>query len=755
LDEVHSTVGPLEDEDLQVLAEIDSTMMALKRSPKKSGHNKFDSPERPSVIQHTEVDSPTKGNAKRNLAEAFSTTEENHVDEPKPKEIEVKQDPPKKRRPGPKSKTRPPPSDSEEESKPPEPKKEEKRQPEKKVEKMDDRRDKEKGDQDKEKRDREKVKSEESHSSTDESSTRTTRNRRSRIRARQDSEDSMDNFEPSRVPGKRRALRTRTSITKSLAEDTESDSDGPHPAKKQKRTNSAESQTSETASEISIKTERRKSSKSISESERVRRDYKSKRLSKKKRTRSSTEVKPKVSSRDTPSETRVVEENGILDYEIGRQDDGEYEVEKVIQAKKIEGRQHYYVKWRGWPDKYNTWEPVENLIHSQEALLEYFQNETRRAQERLIELGSKVPGMTVLPGKQTDYERDISLSLNKEDFTGLKVDTPENLESILPSHKLLSSHISKVMKKADPELQAKIRKMVAVREFVRQRWEQLESLKKWEADIQEKTGEIVPLTVSNNEDLEGPPDNFVFLKQNLPGEGVTIPDEPPVGCDCDGGCGDDSQCCSDQSGSKFAYTTEGLLKVEHGTPVYECNKRCTCDQSCPNRVVQKGRTVKLHIFRTPNIGWGVKVLEDVPQGKFICEYIGEVVKKEVADDRIKGTYKGRPLYIFDLDFNDYKEFPYTVDAFQFGNVSHFINHSCEPNLAVYSCWINCLDPNLPRLAMFAIRDIKAGEEVTFDYSAQYHRKRKTQPNSKQAEKQRRPGKTPCKCGAPMCRQIMF
>lgn len=56
-----------------------------------------------------------------------------------------------------------------------------------------------------------------------------------------------------------------------------------------------------------------------------------------------------------------------------------------------------------------------------------------------------------------------------------------------------------------------------------------------------------------------------------------------------------------------------------------------------------------------------------------------------------------------------------MDAALYGNVSHFINHSCEPNLEIFNVWIDCLDPNLPRLCLFAARDIFKGEQLTFDY----------------------------------------
>ena len=59
-----------------------------------------------------------------------------------------------------------------------------------------------------------------------------------------------------------------------------------------------------------------------------------------------------------------------------------------------------------------------------------------------------------------------------------------------------------------------------------------------------------------------------------------------------------------------------------GTPIYECNKRCKCSDKCFNRVVQKGRKVKLCIYRTSNgCGWGVKALETIKKGAFVTEYV--------------------------------------------------------------------------------------------------------------------------------------
>lgn len=54
-----------------------------------------------------------------------------------------------------------------------------------------------------------------------------------------------------------------------------------------------------------------------------------------------------------------------------------------------------------------------------------------------------------------------------------------------------------------------------------------------------------------------------------------------------------------------------------------------------------------------------------------------------------------------------------VDPARVGNVGRFLNHSCRPNLAMVPVRVHS---TLPRLALFAVWDIGAGEELTFDYS---------------------------------------
>lgn len=57
--------------------------------------------------------------------------------------------------------------------------------------------------------------------------------------------------------------------------------------------------------------------------------------------------------------------------------------------------------------------------------------------------------------------------------------------------------------------------------------------------------------------------------------------------------------------------------------VYECNKRCKCNVNmCTNRLVQHGLQVRLQLFKTQNKGWGIRCLDDIAKGSFVCIYAG-------------------------------------------------------------------------------------------------------------------------------------
>ena len=54
-----------------------------------------------------------------------------------------------------------------------------------------------------------------------------------------------------------------------------------------------------------------------------------------------------------------------------------------------------------------------------------------------------------------------------------------------------------------------------------------------------------------------------------------------------------------------------------------------------------------------------------------------------------------------------------IDAEEKGNLSRFLNHSCDPNL--YFDIIR-VEHFIPQVAFFALREIKDNEELTFSYA---------------------------------------
>ncbi|KAK7698904.1 hypothetical protein SLS64_012115, partial [Diaporthe eres] len=185
---------------------------------------------------------------------------------------------------------------------------------------------------------------------------------------------------------------------------------------------------------------------------------------------------------------------------------------------------------------------------------------------------------------------------------------------------------------------------------------------------------------------------------------------------------------------RFAYHSQGakrgLLRSSYlnsRAPIYECHEACRCPQEyCPNRVVERGRKVPLQIFRTAdNRGWGVRTMRELKRGQFVDCYLGEVITPEEAERRRHNSSKAqrKDVYLFGLDkFTDPDSMdprlvgaPLEVDGEFMSGPTRFINHSCKPNLRIFARVGDHADKHIHDLALFAIRDIVKGEELTFDY----------------------------------------
>ena len=121
--------------------------------------------------------------------------------------------------------------------------------------------------------------------------------------------------------------------------------------------------------------------------------------------------------------------------------------------------------------------------------------------------------------------------------------------------------------------------------------------KEWEKEINDISVDSAKLFVENKADLEGPPRQMNFISKSRPAEGIDIPDDPALSCECPGGSCDlksEKTCCPKLNDiNHFPYTRFGKLRISVGVPIFECNKNCKCGPDCVNRVVQQGRKVSL------------------------------------------------------------------------------------------------------------------------------------------------------------------
>jgi SET domain-containing protein len=117
---------------------------------------------------------------------------------------------------------------------------------------------------------------------------------------------------------------------------------------------------------------------------------------------------------------------------------------------------------------------------------------------------------------------------------------------------------------------------------------------------------------------------------------------------------------------------------------------------------------------------GCYTMQPIRKGARVCEYDGPRMTKETADER----YDGRLVtYLF-----GYGDEGRVIDGF---GTAMFINHSCDPNCET--------EDDNDRIFVVAIRDIAAGEELTYEYNLY---------DSEDEE-------GTCYCGAPQCRGTMF
>ncbi|KAK3003135.1 hypothetical protein RJ639_017950 [Escallonia herrerae] len=186
-----------------------------------------------------------------------------------------------------------------------------------------------------------------------------------------------------------------------------------------------------------------------------------------------------------------------------------------------------------------------------------------------------------------------------------------------------------------------------------------------------------------------------------------------------------NDCPLERSQDKYVLgTCKGHLLMKF---IKECWYRCGCHMKCGNRVVQRGISVKLQVYMTPEgKGWGLRTLEDMPKGSFVCEYVGEIVSNMDLFERNLRNTSEKHTYpvLLDADWGSEgilkDEDALCLDATYYGNVARFINHRCcDANMIEIPVEVETPDHHYYHLAFFTKRKVNALEELTWDYGIDF------------------------------------
>jgi len=101
-------------------------------------------------------------------------------------------------------------------------------------------------------------------------------------------------------------------------------------------------------------------------------------------------------------------------------------------------------------------------------------------------------------------------------------------------------------------------------------------------------------------------------------------------------------------------------------------------------------------------GWGVYALHPIEEDTHIVEYKGELVRQAEAWRREQRYLPRQRIWIFNIDER------WARDAAFGGNIARYINHACAPN-----CYTQVIGDTI---WIRAARNIRKGEELTYDYS---------------------------------------
>ncbi|CAJ1069136.1 histone-lysine N-methyltransferase NSD3 isoform X1 [Xyrichtys novacula] len=142
---------------------------------------------------------------------------------------------------------------------------------------------------------------------------------------------------------------------------------------------------------------------------------------------------------------------------------------------------------------------------------------------------------------------------------------------------------------------------------------------------------------------------------------------------------------------------------------YECHPQvCPAGDSCENQCFSKRLYAETEVIKTDGRGWGLRANQALRKGDLVMEYVGEVIDSEECQQRIKRAQENHVTNFYMLTLTKDR----VIDAGPKGNSARFMNHSCSPNCETQKWTVN----GDVRIGLFALTDIEADTELTFNYN---------------------------------------
>ncbi|KAK9761085.1 hypothetical protein K7432_014271, partial [Basidiobolus ranarum] len=253
-----------------------------------------------------------------------------------------------------------------------------------------------------------------------------------------------------------------------------------------------------------------------------------------------------------------------------------YEVERVLGKRKYKGRVEYLLKWKGYDDDQNSWEPEGNLDCYE--LIDKFNNHINKPHKVVVTptIKRKIPHQTNTIKNYFSsaiYPKDIVLHRNintkpihhKDPPLQEKAGSPKKVKRTSAKTEMsVSENYMKLPPKPN---------VIAFQQLLDQ-------------------AKVPKITVVNEIDDMGPPADFEFINENIYTAGVPkMSTDFLVGCECVDECNSKTaKSCSCIANMGSLPYKRGRLQIQPGQAIYECNSLCNCGPDCPDRLVQKART---------------------------------------------------------------------------------------------------------------------------------------------------------------------